>query len=69
MAFDSKLFLVKKYKAAGTLLVIPPILCVAEETHAKDYTDILCAEALASPEMSFITSVCVKGLKVVCFSE
>lgn len=60
MVFDSKLFPVKKYKAAGTLLLIPPMLCVAraEETHAKDYTDILCAEALASPEMSLITSIC-----------
>lgn len=57
MAFDSELFLVKKYKATSTLL-IPPILCVAEEPHAKDYTVVLCARALASPEISLITSMC-----------
>lgn len=62
MAFDSQLFPAQKQSAAGTLLLQPPALRAAraEETRATDYTDMLCAGALASPAMSLITSTCAE---------
>lgn len=62
MVFDFQLFPVKGHKAAGTLPLISPILCVAntKETHAKDYTDILYTGALASFEIFLITSICAQ---------